>query len=37
MMYCIVAILFVMVLLIQGFGELLYRRVKKGNKKAPKV
>lgn len=37
MMYCIVAILFVMVLLLQGFGELLYRRVKKGNKKAPKV
>lgn len=30
MMYCIVAILFIMVLLIQGLGELLYRRVKKG-------
>ena len=30
MMYCIVAILFIMVLLIQGLGELLYRKVKKG-------
>ncbi|MGI6080443.1 MAG: methionine ABC transporter permease [Candidatus Avilachnospira sp.] len=29
MMYCIVAILFVMVLIIQGLGELLYKRVKK--------
>lgn len=35
MMYCIVAILFVMVLLIQGLGELLYKRVKKANKKTP--
>lgn len=33
MMYCIVAILFIMVLLIQGLGELLYRRVKKGKNK----
>ena len=37
MMYCIVAILFVMVLIIQGLGELLYRRVKKGNKKKIKL
>ena len=29
MMYCIVAILFIMVLLIQGFGELLYKRAKR--------
>lgn len=31
MMYAIVVILFIMVLAIQGFGELIYRRVKTGN------
>ena len=36
MMYCIVVILFVMVLLIQGLGELLYKRVKKGSPKKNK-
>lgn len=30
MMYAIVVILFIMVLAIQGFGELIYRKVKKG-------
>ncbi len=37
MMYCIVVILFVMVLLIQGMGELLYKRVKRGKNKIPKT
>lgn len=34
MMYCIVAVLFIMVLLIQGLGELFYRRVKNGKQKS---